>query len=88
MKNYKEFTKRDLKESKYSDQLIDALRDCIDSAPNNTKNKLAQIYEDYAHKFMRRPQKLPYMLQGFLDAIEEASDARIEWKGAGDRSDW
>ncbi len=88
MKNYKTFTKGDLKESKYSDQLIDALRDCIDSAPNNTKNKLAQIYEDYAHKFMRRPQKLPYMLQGFLDAIEEASDARIEWKGAGDRSDW
>jgi len=88
MKNYKEFTKRDLNESKYSDQLIDALRDCIDSAPNNTKNKLAQIYEDYVHKFMRRPQKLPYMLQGFLDAIEEASDARIEWKGAGDRSDW
>jgi len=88
MKNYKTFTKGDLKESKYSDQLIDALRDCIDSAPNNTKNKLAQIYEDYAHKFMRRPQKLPYMLQGFLDAIEEASDARIEWKGGGDRSDW
>jgi len=88
MKNYKTFTKGDLKESKYSDQLIDALRDCIDSAPNNTKNKLAQIYEDYVHKFMRRPQKLPYMLQGFLDAIEEASDARIEWKGAGDRSDW
>ncbi len=89
MKDYKEFTKpRPLNESKYSDQLIDALRDCIDSAPSNTKNKLAQIYEDYAHKFMRRPQKLPYMLQGFLDAIEEASDARIEWKGGGDRSDW
>jgi hypothetical protein len=79
MKDYKEFAKRDLKESKYSDKLIDALRDCIDSAPSNTKNKLAQVYEDYAHKFMSRPQqKLPYMLQGFLDAIEEASDARID----------
>jgi hypothetical protein len=88
MKNYKEFSKRDLKESKYSDQLIDALRDCIDSAPDRTKNKLAQVYEDYVHKFMRRPQKLPYMLQGFLDAIEEGTDARIEWKGGGDRSDW
>ena len=88
MKNYKEFTKRDLNESNYSDQLIDALRDCIDSAQPKTKDKLAQIYEDYVHKFMRRPQKLPYMLQGFLDAIEEATDARIEWKGGGDRSDW
>jgi hypothetical protein len=88
MKNYKEFSKRDLKESKYSDQLIDALRDCIDSAPDRIKNKLAQVYEDYVHKFMRRPQKLPYMLQGFLDAIEEGTDARIEWKGGGDRSDW
>jgi len=88
MKNYKEFSKRDLKESKYSDQLIDALRDCIDSAADRTKNKLAQVYEDYVHKFMRRPQKLPYMLQGFLDAIEEGTDARIEWKGGGDRSDW
>ena len=88
MKNYKEFSKRDLKESKYSDQLIDALRNCIDSAPDRTKNKLAQVYEDYVHKFMRRPQKLPYMLQGFLDAIEEGTDARIEWKGGGDRSDW
>ena len=37
---------------------------------------------------MRRPQKLPYMLQGFLDAIEEASDARLEWKGGGDRAEW
>ena len=77
-----------LHESKYSDKLIDALRDCIEAAPSRNKDKLAQIYEDYVHKFMRRPQKLPYMLQGFLDAIEEASDARIEWKGAGDREDW
>ena len=68
--------------------MIEALRDFIDSAQPKTKDKLAQIYEDYVHKFMRRPQKLPYMLQGFLDAIEEATDARIEWKGGGDRSDW
>ena len=80
--------KEKLHESKASDKLIDALRDCIDSAPQRDKDKLAQIYEDYAHKFMRRPQKLPYMLQVFLDAIEEASDARIEWKGGGDRADW
>ena len=75
-------------ECKASDKLINALRECIEDAPERSKNKLAQIYEDYAHKFMRRPQKLPYMLQGFLDAIEEASDARIEWKGGGDRADW
>ncbi len=72
MKTYKTlFT-----ESTHSDKLIDALRDCIESAPSAKKNKLAQIYEDYANKFMRRPQKLPYMMQGFLDAIEDGADAR------------
>ena len=49
------FTNKPLQESKASDKLIDALRDCIEDAPERSKNKLAQIYEDYAHKFMRRP---------------------------------
>ena len=68
-----------LNESKYSDKLIDALEQCIDSAPEKNKNKLAQVFEDYQAKFGNVPGKrLPYMLQGFFDAIEEASGARVE----------
>ena len=80
MKNYKEFSK--INESKDSDKLIDALRDCISTAPERAKNKLAQSFEDYMEKFGRRQTKLPYMLQGFFDAIEESSDARV------DRENW
>jgi len=71
-----------LNESKDSDKMIKALGDCIDAAPDRAKNKLAQVFEEYMEKFGRRQPKLPYMMQGFFDAIEEFSDARI------DRDSW
>jgi hypothetical protein len=67
-----------LTESKDSDKLIEALRQCIDAAPERNKNKLAGVFEDYQEKFGKVPGKrLPYMMQGFFDAIEDASDARV-----------
>lgn len=67
-----------IQESKNSDKLINALGDCIDAAPERAKNKLAQVFEDYQEKFGKRQPKLPYMLQGFFDVIEEFSDARVD----------
>ena len=40
-----------IQESKNSDNLINALGDCIDAAPERAKNKLAQVFEDYQEKF-------------------------------------
>jgi hypothetical protein len=87
MKKYKESFAAEasaiqIQESKNSDKLIDALGACINAAPERAKNKLAQVFEDYQEKFGRRQPKLPYMMQGFFDAIEEFSDARV------DRENW
>ena len=78
MKNFTEYTTRELKESAGPDKLIDALGACINAAPERSKNKLAQVFEDYQKKFGKRQPKLPYMMQGFFDAIEEFTDARVE----------
>ena len=83
MKTYKESFAGEapavqIQESKDSDKLIDALGACINAAPERPKNKLAQVFGDYQEKFGRRQPKLPYMMQGFFDAIEEFTDARVD----------
>ena len=81
-KTINELMKTDtLKEgSQWSIKMTDALRECIEAAPARSRNKLAQIYEEYMEKFGRGQKlgKVPPMLKDMLDAIEEGSDARVD----------
>lgn len=60
------------------DRFINVFFNVLDAAPDRHKNKLAQAYEDYVGKFGNSIRKGPLLQNELMNAIEEATDARVE----------